>query len=100
MLQPQKMKKPVEWWHLIFQTALFVAALGGMLWNFSTNTQQQKDDILFLKQRMDNLEHVRHDDFLLQKADMDELKGSVKELNQKIDDVRVILQNKVDRKNE
>jgi hypothetical protein len=98
MLQNTEMKKPVEWWHLIFQTALFVAALGGMLWNFSTATQESKDDIIFLKQRMDNLEHVRHDDALLQKADMDELKGNIKELNQKIDDLRVILQDKADRK--
>jgi hypothetical protein len=91
------MKKPVEWWHLIFQTALFVCALSGMLWNFSTNTQEQKDDIQFLKQRMDNLEHVRHDDALLQKADMDELKGQIQQANQKINDILVILQNKKDR---
>jgi len=92
------MKKPVEWWHLIFQTALFVAALGGMLWNFSTNTQEQKDEIKFLKIRMDDLEHARHDDFLLEKADMDEVKGELKQANQKINDILVLLQNKADRK--
>jgi hypothetical protein len=91
------MKKPVEWWHLIFQTALFLSALLGMLWNFSTSTQKQKDDIETLKTRMDEFEHIRHEDFLLQKADLNELKGNIKELNQKVDDVRVLIENKQDR---
>jgi hypothetical protein len=97
MYQTTEMKKPVEWWHLIFQTILFVCALGGMLWNFSTSAQKQKDDIEVLKGRMDNIEHTRHEDFLLQETDMKELKGKIDDLNQKIDDLRVILQNKKDR---
>jgi polyhydroxyalkanoate synthesis regulator phasin len=92
------MKKPVEWWHLIFQTALFVFALSGMLWNFSTSSQKQRDDIDMLKTRMDNIEHVRHEDALLQESDMKELKGKIDDLNQKIDDLRVIIQDKQDRK--
>jgi hypothetical protein len=91
------MKKPVEWWHLIFQTALFLSALLGMLWNFSTSTQKQKDDIDMLKIRMDNVEHVRHEDALMQKTDMDELKGEIKDLNQKVDDLRVILEDKANK---
>jgi hypothetical protein len=97
MLQNTEMKKPVEWWHLIFQTTLFVSALLGMLWNFSTSTQKQKDDIQSIKDEIEQLKHERHDDALLHKADMDELKGAQKEINQKVTDILVILQNKKDR---
>lgn len=91
------MKKPVEWWHLIFQTSLFVLALAGMLWNFSTSSQEQKDDIKFLKGRMDDFEHTRHEDETLHKIDMNELKEAQKETNQKVTDILIILQNKKDR---
>lgn len=91
MPQQEKMKQPVNWIHTTIQSILFIMALAGMFWNFSTSQQRTKDEIESLRYRMDIVEKARHDDAILQRADMSELRD-------KLTEILILLQNKQDRK--
>jgi len=97
MENSNEMRKPVEWIHTIIQSILFLLAIAGMFWNFSTSQQKTKDEIDILKYRMSVMEQARHDDAIIYRADMSELKINQKELTEKVNELLVLMQNKKDR---
>lgn len=93
------MKKPVEWIHLVFQSLLVALSIGAVFWTFSTNQQKTKDAIEEINKRLDKNDQQRHEDAILQRADMSELKIEYKELNQQMIQMRVLIEDKQNRKN-
>lgn len=81
------MQKNIRLWEVLMAFAGLCTGFGFIVWNIYTMVIESKKDIIYNSSRVDKIEKV-----------MDEYRTDVKEINSTMNAIRIIIENKEDRK--